>query len=408
MTKDMSNDTTKNTEGGTHETTHNWMFVGLILAVIGIGLSIYSTMHHLEVKATGKTDAACNINDTFSCDEVALSKYSEIAGVPLGVFGLGYFLAALILLVIGLRGGKPAKEHLHGYIAMVTVGVVVSATLGTISATALGAYCLTCIGVYVLTGLQAATLLVWRKDLPGNFSIKNTLSGATTGVIAVATVVLVFNFTKSSLVSKTTESNAALNKDLPALSATVEVIPISKSAYSGLGEDYRKGNDNAKVVITEFADFQCPACARISETLGTISKEYGDRVLLVFRNYPLDSACNSAVQAKIHENACNAAILARCAGQAGKFWQFHDMAFGLQKDLSPNSMRQWGQQLGLSDEQMTTCLASKDMLAKIQEDVSLGNKLGVDSTPTIFVNGRKVLGGKGISELRTEIDQLLD
>lgn len=384
------------------------MIVGLILAVLGIGASIYSTMHHLEVKASGKTDAACNINDTFSCDEVALSKFSEVAGVPLGIFGLGYFLAALVLLVIGLRGGKPAKEHLHGYIAMVTVGVIVSATLGTISATMLGTYCVTCIAVYVLTGMQAATLLIWRKDLPGNFSVKNAFSGATTGVIAVAAVVLVFNFTKSYLVTKTVENNAVVNKDLPALSATAEVIPISKSAYSGLGEDYRKGNDDAKVVITEFADLQCPACARISETLGAIAKEYGDKVLVVFRNYPLDPACNSAVKAKIHEHACNAAILARCAGQTGKFWQFHDIAFAMQKDMSANTMRQWGSQLGLSDEQMTTCLSSKDMLAKIQEDVDLGNKLGVDSTPTIFLNGREVLGGKGVSELRSEIDQLLN
>ena len=72
---------------------NKWIIIAILLAVIGLGTSVYSTMHHIEVKASGQTDAACNINDTFSCDAVALSKYSELFGIPLGVFGFGYFLA---------------------------------------------------------------------------------------------------------------------------------------------------------------------------------------------------------------------------------------------------------------------------------------------------------------------------
>ncbi len=398
MTQDMSRDGSENKS--------QWIIISIVIALIGIGLSIYSTMHHLEVKATGKTDAACNINETFSCDEVALSQYSEISGVPLGVFGLGYFVAAAVLLLVGLRGGKSGKEHLQGYAAMVIVGVITSAVLGSLS-TKLGFYCLTCIGVYVLTGLQAITLGVWRSNIPVGFSAKNVLSGGTTAVISVAAIILIFNFTKSSITPAS--SNVAKNPaNLPALSPTAEDIPIAKSAYSGLGEDYRKGNDNAKVVITEFADMQCPACASISNTLSTIAKEYGDRILIVFKNYPLDSSCNSSVQARIHDQACSAAILARCAGQYGKFWEFHDIAFSRQSSMNAANLKKWGTEVGLSDEQMTTCLNSKDMKDKLAEDVALGNKLGVDSTPTLFINGRKLLGGRSINDLKSEIDQLLN
>jgi protein-disulfide isomerase/uncharacterized membrane protein len=398
VTQDMSRDGSENKS--------QWILISLVIALIGIGLSIYSTMHHLEVKATGKTDAACNINDKFSCDEVALSQYSEISGVPLGILGLGYFVAGAVLLLVGLRGGKSGKEHLQGYAVMTIIGVLTSVVLGSLSAT-MGAYCLTCMGVYALTAMQAGTLAFWRKDLPSGFNFKNVLSGGTTAVISVAAIVLIFNFSKSYL----TPSAADIAKtaaDLPVLAPTAEDIPIAKSAYSGLGEDYRKGNDNAKVVITEFADMQCPACARISETLGAISREYGDRVLIVFRNYPLDSSCNTSVQARIHEHACNAAILARCAGQYGKFWQYHDIAFQRQSSMSASSLRQWGTEVGLTEEQMTTCLASKDMKDKLAEDIALGNKLGVESTPTLFINGRKLLGGRSISDLKIEIDQLLN
>ncbi len=399
MTQNMSRDGSENKS--------QWIIISLVIALIGIGLSIYSTMHHLEVKATGKTDAACNINDKFSCDEVALSQYSEISGVPLGIFGLGYFAAAAILLLVGLRGGKAGKEHLQGYAAMVVIGVITSVVLGSLS-TSLGIYCITCIGVYVLTALQAGTLAISRKNIPDGFSAKNVLSGGTTALISVAAVVLIFNFSKSYLTPS--PSSAAIKPDanLPVLSATAEEIPIAKSAYSGLGEDYRKGNDNAKVVITEFADMQCPACASVSQTLSTIAKEYGDRILIVFKNYPLDSSCNTSVQARIHEQACSAAILARCAGQYGKFWQYHDIAFQRQSSMTAAKLREWGTEVGLNEEQMTTCLNSKDMKDKLSEDIALGNKLGVDSTPTLFINGRKLLGGRSISDLKSEIDQLLN
>jgi protein-disulfide isomerase/uncharacterized membrane protein len=395
--------------GGNDRGKPTWLIAGLIIAVIGIALSIYSTRHHLAVKATGKTDAVCNINEQFSCDDVALSKFSEIGGIPLGVFGLGYFVASGVLLLIGLRGGKPAREHMQGYVAMVLIGVLTSVGLAIISTTQIGAFCVTCIGVYVLTGLQAATLVVWRKDLPGGFTPKNVVSGGTTAVIAVAAVILFFNFAKSSLAPAPQSGNTPKDlENMPTLAANAQEVPVSKSAYSGLGEDYRKGGDNAKVVINEFADFQCPACARISETLSSLHKEYGDRVLIVFRNYPLDSSCNSAVQARIHESACGAAVMARCAGQYGKFWAFHDMAFGLQKEMSAQSLRQWGAQVGLTNEQMDQCMASKDIMEKVKSDIALGNQLGVDSTPTLFINGRKVLGGRGVSELKNEIDQLLN
>lgn len=398
MTQDMSRDGSENKS--------QWIIVSLVIALIGIGLSVYSTMHHLEVKATGKTDAACNISSTISCDEVALSQYSEISGVPLGVFGLGYFVAAAVLLLVGLRGGKSGKEHLQGYAAMVGIGVITSAVLGSLSVK-LGFYCITCIGVYVLTGLQAIFLAVWRSNIPSGFNIKNVLSGGTTAVISVAAVVLVFNFTKSFLTPSS--ANVAKNPaNIPALSQTAEEIPLAKSAYSGLGEDYRKGGDNAKVVITEFADMQCPACASVSNTLSTIAKEYGDRILIVFKNYPLDSSCNSSVQSRIHDQACSAAIIARCAGQYGKFWEYHDIVFSRQSSITAANLRQWGGEIGLTEEQMTTCLNSKDMKDKLAEDVALGNKLGVDSTPTLFINGRKLLGGRSISDLKSEIDQLLN
>lgn len=382
-----------------------WIFIAMLVAALGVVASIYSINHHIEVHATGQTDAACNINAQFSCDEVALSKYSEVAGIPLGVYGLGYFAAMLLLLGMGAFGGKAAKEHLQAYAVMVGIGVLVSIVLAGISVAMLGNYCVTCIGVYTLTIAQAILLFVGKKDIPTDFTAKNVFSGGTTAAIAVAAVAFGYSFLKPG---KPSVGEAANSKPVPAVSDKVEEIPLSKSAYSGLGEDYRKGGDNATVVIHEFADFQCPACQRVSTVMDELHKEYGDKILIVFRNYPLDNSCNSSIRSKMHEHACNAAVMARCAGQYGKFWEYHNLAFGKQSEMNAVNVKLWGTQLGLTDDQIAACMESKDLLEKVKDDIALGNKLDVDSTPTVFINGRKVLGGRGLSELRQQIDQLLN
>lgn len=393
------------TTGGTGEGKARWMFVGLALALLGVAVSIYSTMHHLEVKASGQTDAACNINAQFNCDSVALSKYSEIGGVPLGVIGLGYFVALLVVLGAAISGSKAAKANVHAYVTLVLIGVVVSVVLGGISIGMLGTYCLACMGIYAVCLMQLGLVAAVRKSIPAGFDIKAVTSqGGVNAAIAVAAVIAIFNFTRPA---PKTHNAATPKSDIPTLAAQAEDIPLAKSAYSGLGEDYRKGSDNAAVVIHEFADFQCPACQRITATLESIHREYGDRVLIVFRNYPLDNSCNGSVKARIHEHACNAAVMARCAGQYGKFWQYADTMFANQQEINEPKLKDWARALGLTTEQIEACWGNQDMLAKIKDDIALGNKLGVDSTPTLFVNGRKVLGGRGIAELKTEIDKIL-
>jgi protein-disulfide isomerase len=384
------------------------MWVGIILALIGVALSVYSTHHHLELKAAGATDAACNINATFNCDEVAKSQFSEIAGIPLGVFGLGYFVANLVLIGFALGGGKAAREHLYGYVGMVLIGLVVSVVMGVISITQVGAACLTCIGIYVTTLVQAGALFAFRREIPPGINTKDTFSGGTTAAIAVAAVVALFTFVKPSITPKP-DSNEAdkgpVDPNAPQLSLKAEEIKVTRSAYAGLGEDYRKGPDTAKVVLVEFADFQCPACGQLKNTLNQLEAEYGDKIQVVYRNFPLDNSCNSSVQQKMHEFSCKAAVMARCAGQYGKFWALHGTLFDKQREMSEDKIKAWSKEAGLTDEQINQCWDNKDLLAKVKDDVAEGIRLNIDSTPTLYINGRKVVGGRGINDLRASIDQ---
>jgi protein-disulfide isomerase/uncharacterized membrane protein len=386
-----------------------WFFASGILSCVGFGLSLYSLIHHLKVRSWGFTDAACNINATVNCDAVALSPYAEpFFGLPLGVFGMGFFLGLLVLLAFGKSSARSSPDHLQAYGIFSIIGIVTSAVLGALSWFSLGLVCLVCIGVYIICiALGIGTFLV-RKQVFSNFDFKKMINGSWSGALAVMVIVIGFQTYKTQFAAPPNLSSSKGSKELPTLAKDRQEIPLSTSAYSGLGEDYRKGSDEASVVIHEFADFQCPACQQASKTLGDLYKEFGNKILVVFRNYPLDGSCNSGITSQMHPYACQAALLTRCAGQYGKFWQAHDMVFEKQFEISDESLSQWAtESLGLTPDQWTTCKNSPDILNKIREDVALGNKLGVDSTPSIFINGKKVLGRRDYDSLRILIEQEL-
>jgi protein-disulfide isomerase len=240
--------------------------------------------------------------------------------------------------------------------------------------------------------------------------LKTLGGGLSTAAIAVALAILGFNMLKPTATLPPELQDLPGKRDitqgLPQFTPNAVDILINKNPYSGMGEDFRKGSDDAKIVIVEFADYMCPACGQTAPILEEVHKQLGDRALLVFKNYPLSNQCNVAVQSDMHPYSCDIAKLARCAGSIGKFWDYHLMAFEHQSKASKQTARDWGRKVGLSDQQMDGCLASQDITAKIRDDVDVGNKVGVNSTPTIFINGRKYLGERSASAIRAAIESL--
>lgn len=384
-----------------------WLAIGLILALIGVAIALYSINHHIDLMKNGSTNAACNINETLSCDAVVKSEYSEVFGIPLGVWGLGYFLAMVSLTGLSLFNRKYYKDNMLAYSASVLVGIAVSAILGGISYFKLGALCPTCLGVYGVTILQGIVLVAFRSEIPEDKNLNSLGNGISTVLITVAIVVLISRnvLPTHQPTQPGFEGENMTNTDLT-LGSKVNEIKVHQSAYSGLGEDYRKGNDQAKVTIIEFADFQCPACQAMGRTLSAVAHEFKEDVLVVFKNYPLDQACNSSITRKMHEHACNIAILARCAGQYGKFWEYHDIAYSNQEGITTDKAKTLAKNVGLTDDQITTCLNDKSIVEKIKEDISIANQMGLNSTPTIYLNGRQ-MHGNDIGSIRAAINNTL-
>lgn len=158
------------------------------------------------------------------------------------------------------------------------------------------------------------------------------------------------------------------------------------------------GSATAKVVINEFSDFQCPFCSRAKDIVNQIKQFYGDKVKLSFRHFPLSQA---------HPEAKPAAIAAECAKAQGKFWEYHDKLFNNQKELPSKPYAAYAKELGLDTAKFDECLKDPKVVAHVDSEFSVGEKIGVNSTPTFFVNGKKVAGALPFEQFKAIIDEEL-
>ncbi|MDP3696839.1 MAG: DsbA family protein [Candidatus Taylorbacteria bacterium] len=168
------------------------------------------------------------------------------------------------------------------------------------------------------------------------------------------------------------------------------------------------GNKNAKVTIIEFSDFQCPFCRTFwRDTLGQIKKEYIDtgKVKFIYRDYPLS----------FHPMAHASAEAAECADDQGKYWEMHDKIFGEQEKLGQGTvtyvvsdLKKWAAAIGLDPAKFNQCLDSGKYKAEVDKDFADGSAAGVSGTPSLFINGRLLVGAQPYASFKAIIDEELN
>lgn len=144
-----------------------------------------------------------------------------------------------------------------------------------------------------------------------------------------------------------------------------------------------KGNVEAPVAIVEFADFQCPHCKVASGLLDEISKQYGDGLVIYFKQFPLNA----------HNQSMSAAKATLAAHSQGKFWAMHDLVFENQRSLANDSYEKFARRIGLNLSKFKADMKSPEITAHIERDRTEGEGAGLTGTPTLYINGRKYQGG---------------
>jgi len=159
-----------------------------------------------------------------------------------------------------------------------------------------------------------------------------------------------------------------------------------------------RGSPKAPVMIVEFSDFQCPYCHQVEPVVKELLAKYGDKVSLAYRDLPLK---------QIHPQAEIAAEASRCAGEQGKYWEYHDQLFNASK-LDRDALLEYARNLKLDDKQFDSCLSKGKYHADVEKDLREGMQAGITGTPAFFINGVVLSGAEPKESFARIIDQELN
>ena len=362
----------------------------LLSTLAGVVNGIWMLILHVRYDKLG---GVCAVNEKISCEILTYKQYSEWFHIPLPVFAAFTFLVMLILALRGLKkiGTNQPKEDAYQFmLANISMGAAIS--MAFISFVILKKLCVFCFIYYII--ILATWIAAWK--IAGSHGQKAFGSVKT----------YIKDFYKNQGVWLTGVAFACVLA-LSYFGFKGETT-LSETSVSIQGDEMKSGgNPNAKVTITIFSDFQCPACkngARILKELE--SSDYASKFKIVYKFFPLDPSCNEGTPYGQHLMACDAAKAAVCAAQQQKFWRYHDQLFENQQSLYEKKLFQIAEEENLDMDKFGACFYSKSALNEVKKDAQEGAAIPIEATPTVFLNGKKFEGQLSVEALQKMIDQL--
>lgn len=204
------------------------------------------------------------------------------------------------------------------------------------------------------------------------------------------------------LASRSTGTKAAAPgttvTDTGAASGSTATAPKKVSVAAVTNSDHVRGPDNAPITLVEYSDFQCPFCGAFHPTLTRLLSDYPNKIRWVYRHFPLTS---------IHPQAQPAAEAAECAAAQGKFWEYADAIFENQQSLGDSYYPELAKTLKFNTTKFEACRSAGDGRAKISADVADASALGVNGTPTSYINGTEIAGALPYETVKAQVDAIL-
>lgn len=371
-----------------------------LAALSGFVLSVWQSNQFYAIRnGSAGFRSFCNLNSKLNCDAVMASKFAEFAfGFPLSSFAAAWFLTLVVIALIA-RNPFWRRDAVRMLFGMTLFGSVMSLVYLAVMSFVLDTYCLFCIFVDAINFAGLGIALSLKPEGLGEHPFDKgrlkTMMG--TAFAAVVVVVPMISIVLNSSTIPDAEAARLAEKIL-----TSAPLPVRS------GEEFTSiGPKDAPVTIVEFSDFQCPYCRLMAMSLHHLANRYPGKLRIVFRNYPLDAACNPEIKRVMHQYACESARVAHCAHKQGKFEETYSLIFEDQSTLAPGVPARIAAKAGVDPTQLEACVNDPATAMAIARDIEEGRQLQVESTPTLFFNGHKVEGGLPTPVLERIIDGLL-
>ena len=363
--------------------------LALILSVLGAGLSLVTLfIHNRLAESQGTYTSFCDVSAELSCDVVLGSSYATFLGVPVAAWALASYVATAGLAFALLRAGPALLPRIaNAFIALTGAMLAVSVYFFVVATHIIGVACPMCLSLDAVNiALFATAIAIGRSAAISSPSPWRPLLVA--GALAVVAILALILFQAPGDAAGGSLTIDRIRREDPRFYAWYISQPITEAP---LGDDAAPAA-GTEVTVVEFSDFECPHCRRAYLDLGqAIATDPGVRV--IHRNFPLHPDCNPKIEAKIHTNACGAAIAAECAAKQGRGSDYNRILFAHQEALGRDALLAYAREVGLDEVAFQACLASPDASAAVAADVAAGSAAGVESTPTFFINGRRIKGG---------------
>ena len=406
----------------------------LLLCLAGGSLSLILLSKHYGVPLLGEAAlAACG--EDGGCDIVSQSRYAVFLGLPLAAWGLLLYGSLLALLAPALSGRTEETADASPSLAffLVALAIVIDVVLLGLQIFIIKAFCRFCLATYVvnlmmlaalwpfkhasqainflftpgargaLVAWGVATLSVAAAAVSGNAALQGRKAVASSSILGLPTLIAASGTAVKGSVEEQLEGARAEAKkwkdtldDEKRLQQYLnqkakDDFNNSSVAKLDLSRSPSQGAPHGPIVLATYSDFMCPFCRDLASALRNYLPLSGNRIRAHYKHYPLDMSCNVRIGQTVHPGACELALGGICAEESGRFWEYHDKVFAQRWDRATREdVLKIAASVGLEGARLSSCMDSASAKGRLAKDVEEGGRVGVESTPTIFINGRKL------------------
>jgi uncharacterized membrane protein/protein-disulfide isomerase len=355
------------------------------VAVIGLGNSIYLSVSHYRVYMDIGYRSFCALSRSINCDTVSQSPYSIFWGVPLPVWGIMGYTFFLLFLLFAKTNAAQKQRIWSLLIVLSALFSIYSLILALISTFVIHSFCIMCILSYAVSFLLLfGTWMIRKRFDSGTFidGLKNDIyflrdkkltRGSVLGSLIVLPILVMIFYP------------AYWRLEAPQLSAKVPV-GLTENGHPWIGAK------NPKLVITEYADYQCFQCQKMHHFLRQLVAKYPAKIRLVHRHFPMDHRYNPIVKEPLHVGAGEMALLAIQAGTRDKFWQMNDLLFEIARGSHAINIKKIAAAVDMDYKELAGAITHPFILKRLREDIQSGLKLNITGTPAFVINHEVFIG----------------
>ncbi len=356
----------------------------LALGIITLGwfLCAYLVFRSTQLKnPTGSTTDLCLKIFGSSCDTTLSSSVSWHLGFPLVGWGVAYF--GLLGLLFSF-GNKVVDRFV---ILLAAFGVGVSCILTAIIIRN-NLTCPLCLVIHFINLVTLITIFISTRSSISYSQEKLPLAKHSLlkwGLLLLF-VIVTGGFTEVRILKSFLPKIPEVNLDEVAKKFQSEkVYNFPKNDPSA-----HLGSTEAPVQLVVFSSFQCPACKGFASSIEDIQKKFGKNVGITFKNFPLSTTCNPRLSENMQPQSCDAAFAAIAAQRQNRFWEYHDQLFEANLADGEKALTTIAKNIGLNIEKWELDRKSNEAREQLAYEIKTAYKLGINATPSIFINGRKI------------------